>query len=273
MTPTMIPLSEISSDSKTQVREEVDANKVADYQKLIEEGTQFDPIDIFSDGVKKHIGNGWHRYLAHHKAGKETILANVHMGTERDAFLFGCKANGKNGLPCNSLDHAKQLRWMSEDEECREWSNRQKAEWIGCSHTAVNRLMKKLGQAPNEKIKYNRKGKTLTMKKAEPKEEMPETPEEGPSEGPDVAELVHTITDLETKLQEAQDQIMIGQWDATEIEKEDVEETLKDLRNKIKLLEIENQALRDSRDSLQVENNQLIKTVKGLQAKLKKLEQ
>jgi FtsZ-binding cell division protein ZapB len=88
-----------------------------------------------------------------------------------------------------------------------------------------------------------------------------------------VAEMVDTITSLEEKLRDAQDKIMVAQWDATDIEKEDVEETLSDLRNKIKLLEIENQALRDSRDSLQVENNQLMKTVRGLQTKLKKLEQ
>lgn len=269
MTPTMIPLSEICSDSKTQVREEVNSKKVAEYASLIKDGTQFDPIDVFADGVTKHIGNGWHRYLAHHQAGQEFILANVHTGTERDAFLFGCKANGKNGLPCNSLDHAKQLRWMMDDPECSEWSNRQKAEWIGCSHSTVNRLMKKIGKAP-EQVKCIRNGKVQTRALPQKAPAEPPPPQDN---DPYVEEMADTITTLEEKLREAQDKIMVAQWDATDIEKEDVEETLINLRNKIKLLEIENQALRDTRDSLQVENNQLIKTVRGLQAKLKKLEQ
>lgn len=286
MTITTVKLSDICTDSKTQVRESINQEKVNEYTHLLEEGVEFDPIELYNDGAQIHISSGWHRYLAHRSAGRVEINAIVHVGTARDAFFNGIKANGPSPIPYNSLDYAKQLRWMETDEECSQWSNAQKARWMHCSHTTVNRLMKKFKEenyqadkeateiAP-ETIKYTRNGKVQEMKKKAPAKPAPKIEEAPPviENSTQVAEMADTITTLEEKLREAQDKIMVAQWDATDIEKEDVEETLSDLRNQIKLLEIENQALRDSRDTLQVENNQLIKTVKGLQAKLKKLEQ
>jgi FtsZ-binding cell division protein ZapB len=280
MTTTMVKLADICTDSKTQVRESVNQEKVNEYTSLLQEGVEFDPIELYNDGAKIHISSGWHRYLAHRSAGLTEIAAIVHVGTESDAFFNGIPANGPSPIPYNNLDYIKQLRRFQEDEERSQWSVSQKAKWMHCSRTTVNRLIKKIREDDYQgakeateikPIKYTRNGKVQEMKRkpaAPPPDEPP--PMENDSQ---VAEMVDTITSLEEKLRDAQDKIMVAQWDATDIEKEDVEETLSDLRNKIKLLEIENQALRDSRDSLQVENNQLMKTVRGLQTKLKKLEQ
>jgi FtsZ-binding cell division protein ZapB len=280
MTTTMVKLADICTDSKTQVREAINQEKVNEYTHLLEEGLEFDPIELYNDGAKIHISSGWHRYLAHRSAGLTEIAAIVHVGTESDAFFNGIPANGPSPIPYNNLDYIKQLRRFQEDEERSQWSVSQKAKWMHCSRTTVNRLIKKIREDDYQgakeateikPIKYTRNGKVQEMKRkpaAPPPDEPP--PMENDSQ---VAEMVDTITSLEEKLRDAQDKIMVAQWDATDIEKEDVEETLSDLRNKIKLLEIENQALRDSRDSLQVENNQLMKTVRGLQTKLKKLEQ
>jgi AraC-like DNA-binding protein len=280
MTTTMVKLADICTDSKTQVREAINQEKVNEYTHLLEEGLEFDPIELYNDGAKIHISSGWHRYLAHRSAGLTEIAAIVHVGTESDAFFNGIPANGPSPIPYNNLDYIKQLRRFQEDEERSQWSVSQKAKWMHCSRTTVTRLLKKIQEENYQEakeateikpIKYTRNGKVQEMKRkpaAPPPDEPP--PMENDSQ---VAEMVDTITSLEEKLRDAQDKIMVAQWDATDIEKEDVEETLSDLRNKIKLLEIENQALRDSRDSLQVENNQLMKTVRGLQTKLKKLEQ
>jgi AraC-like DNA-binding protein len=280
MTTTMVKLADICTDSKTQVRESVNQEKVNEYTSLLQEGVEFDPIELYNDGAKIHISSGWHRYLAHRSAGLTEIAAIVHVGTESDAFFNGIPANGPSPIPYNNLDYIKQLRRFQEDEERSQWSVSQKAKWMHCSRTTVTRLLKKIQEENYQEakeateikpIKYTRNGKVQEMKRkpaAPPPDEPP--PMENDSQ---VAEMVDTITSLEEKLRDAQDKIMVAQWDATDIEKEDVEETLSDLRNKIKLLEIENQALRDSRDSLQVENNQLMKTVRGLQTKLKKLEQ
>jgi hypothetical protein len=58
-------------------------------------------------------------------------------------------------------------------------------------------------------------------------------------------------------------------WDATEIEVLDIHETVKQLREQIRILEIDNKALRDSRDMFQARNAELIKTVNSLKKKLK----
>jgi len=50
------------------------------------------------------------------------------------------------------------------------------------------------------------------------------------------------------------------------------EDTIKELREQIRVKDIEIQALKESRDMFQNENAELKKTVKSLQAKLKKVE-
>jgi peptidoglycan hydrolase CwlO-like protein len=52
----------------------------------------------------------------------------------------------------------------------------------------------------------------------------------------------------------------------------DIEDTVKDLREQIRVKDIEIQSLRESRDMFQNENAELKRTVKSLQAKLKKAE-
>jgi prefoldin subunit 5 len=85
-----------------------------------------------------------------------------------------------------------------------------------------------------------------------------------------IAELTDTITQLHEENILLKDKIAIGQWDASEIEKIDIQDTVTDLRNQIKILEMENKSLRDSRDMFQNRNSELMRTVKTLQNKLKK---
>jgi hypothetical protein len=109
----------------------------------------------------------------------------------------------------------------------------------------------------------------LSTKKAKPKQEDPKS-EEG---GDDIIqELSETISSLSQENTLLKDKIAVGQWDASEIEKIDVEETLGELRKKISILEMENETLRISRDMYMNRNAELMQKVKSLQSKLKKLE-
>jgi chromosome segregation ATPase len=87
-----------------------------------------------------------------------------------------------------------------------------------------------------------------------------------------VSELSDVIHSLSEENAQLKDVIAIGQWDAPDIEKMDIEDTVKDLREQIRLLEIENKALVASRDSYQERTAELIRANKSLQAKLKKYE-
>jgi prefoldin subunit 5 len=87
-----------------------------------------------------------------------------------------------------------------------------------------------------------------------------------------IDELSQTINMLADENTVMRDKIAIGQWDASEIEKIDAEQTIKDLREQIRILEADNKAMRQSRDMFQNRNSELMKTVKSLQNKLKKLD-
>jgi hypothetical protein len=78
------------------------------------------------------------------------------------------------------------------------------------------------------------------------------------------------LSDENSKLKDA---IALGQWDASDIEKIDAEDTIKDLREQVKIFEIDNKALRESRDMFQNRNAELMKTVSSLQRKLKQFKE
>jgi Spy/CpxP family protein refolding chaperone len=72
------------------------------------------------------------------------------------------------------------------------------------------------------------------------------------------------------RLRALRDIVASKRWDASEIEQEDILDTVKELRKQIEILEMENQTLRGSRDMYQNRCAELIKINKGLQNKLKK---
>ncbi len=87
-----------------------------------------------------------------------------------------------------------------------------------------------------------------------------------------VNELTDTVNSLADENTLLRDKIAIGQWNASEIEKIDAEQTIADLREQIRVLEIENKSLREGRDMYQNRNSELMRTNKSLMNKLKKLE-
>jgi hypothetical protein len=90
-------------------------------------------------------------------------------------------------------------------------------------------------------------------------------------------ESVQTISELTNKnnllaeeIAILRDQIAVGQWDASEIEKIDIEETVANLRERIRILEINNKALRESRDMFQNRNAELINSNNAMKRRDKK---
>jgi predicted transcriptional regulator len=81
------------------------------------------------------------------------------------------------------------------------------------------------------------------------------------------------VGDLSDENQKLKDTIAIQSWDATDIEKEDIQETVKELRERIAILERENNSLRSSRDMYMNQAAELQRINKKLQAALKRNEQ
>ena len=276
-------LLNIRIDGGTQAREELNQEAVADYAEKMRDGEVFPPVSVFFDGSEYWLVDGFHRYFATKSNGKTSIDCDVQNGTLKEAVRFSWKANGKRGLPLNHNDYKKIILAMWKDEETKKMSNRQIAEYVGVSHSTVNRLKSSLEQRSTEpkpvkdsdepvsnpdntvKTKTKTTKPDMTSSMMVEQEVVLELNEK-------IDELSQTINMLADENTIMRDKIAIGQWDASEIEKIDAEQTIKDLREQVRILEADNKAMRQSRDMFQNRNSELMKTVKSLQTKLKKLD-
>ncbi len=274
-------LEAIRLDGETQARVALDNAQVSEYAEAMRDGDKFPPIVVFHDGSDYWLADGFHRYHATKQIGHASIEAEVKTGTVEEAQIYAFGANAKRGLSTNHDDNRSIIIRMLSHPISSGWTNAEIARHVGVSKMTVGRvkasLESKVTKAPGDSKKtYQRKdGQKVTIdtdklktKKAQPEAEPPQEDERDHK----IAELIDTVNELSAENQRLKDAIAVGQWDASEIEKIDVQDTLAELREQIRVLEIDNHALRDSRDMFQNRNADLMKTVKALQAKLKKLE-
>lgn len=276
-----LKVSDIRIDGGTQIRKQLSQDKVSEYAEQMNDGEVFPPIIVFFDGSSYWLASGFHRLFATKLNGKETISADVKDGTVDDATLFALGDN-KHGLNMTAEDYRRSIEIMLKHPKWSKWSNVQIAKHIGVSAMTVGRVKKERDpEASTKKTYVDKHGNESTMDtsnigkkpKAEPKDEPKEEPKDEKEYDPaeeKMRELMDTITHLADENTVLRDKIAIGQWDASEIEKIDAEETIANLREQVRILEIDNQALRESRDMFQNRNAELIKTVNSLKKKLQK---
>lgn len=285
-----LKLAAVRIDGGTQAREALDQSVVIRYAEKMQEGDVFPPLVVFNDGSHNWLADGFHRYFAIKSNGGLDSECEVKEGTVRDAELYSYSANGnKRGLGWNTADIRKILNRMLQDDEWKKWSDTKIAKHVDVSSMTVGRARRALESEgkiqPKKTVKYvdkhgNESEMTPTPKKslkqnmpltlAEHEKKMGKRPEEEPEFDDKVKELTDAISELNEENTILKDKIAIGQWDASEIEKIDIQDTVTDLRNQIKLLEMENKSLRESRDMYQNRNAELMRTVKSLTNKLKK---
>jgi len=280
-------LLNIRIDGGTQARLQLNQDVVAEYAEKMREGEVFPPVTVFFDGSEYWLADGFHRYFATKSNAKTSIDCDVENGTQQEAKKYSWKANTRRGLRLNHDDYRNIILAMLQDIEAKEWSNRKIAEWVGVTHTTVNKIKNSLeadSSEPKEKKYITKHGTESVMKtenigKTKPKTTAPDMTSARMVEQEVVLELNEKIDELSQTINMLadentlmRDKIAIGQWDATEIEKIDAQQTIADLREQLRILEADNKALRQSRDMFQNRNSELMKTVKALQTKLKKLD-
>ena len=280
-------LLNIRTDGGTQPRVELDQNLVKEYAEVMREGVVFPPVEVFHDGSEYWLVDGFHRYFAIKSNAVTTIEAIVHTGTLREARFYAWKANNKHGNRLKAEDIRAIIRIMFADEEYSKWSNNHIAKELNVSSMTVGRVriaMQEEAKAPAQtSVTYvDKHGNTTTMNTDKSKKkastQRPTTKPDVTTESPTaeleqkVNELTDTVNSLADENTLLRDKIAIGQWNASEIEKIDAEDTIKNLREQIRVLEIENKSLREGRDMYQNRNSELMRTNKSLMNKLKKLE-
>lgn len=273
----------IRIDGGTQARLAINEAVVGEYAARMDDGEDFPPVTVFFDQTDYWLADGFHRYHAIQKNGKASINADVREGSLEDAILYSYGANSRRGLSMTPEDNLHIIKSMFCHPKWRLWSNNEIARQIGMSGAYIGRIKRDLER--DEKIPvldgektYKRQGVELQMntEKLGKKEGDKERPKEQESseDGNDdkIQELAETISDISEENQKLKDAIAVGQWDASDIEKIDIQEVLETLREENRILNIDNKALRDSRDMYQSRNAELMGTVKSLQSKIKSLE-
>lgn len=247
----------IRIDGGTQSRAEIDERVVDEYAEAVKDGAEFPPVRVYHDGNFYYLADGFHRYFAHLKAGKAGIKADVMNGTLRDAVLHSLGANALHGLRRTNADKRKAVMTMLEDFEWNTWSDREIARQCNVSGPFVASLRESLGKPEEERKFKTSTGKTTTRKVAKETKE-PEEKEEFDARD----ELIETLT---KEVEELGDKLAVN----AAPDKDLAEQTIKELRERVRILEIDNEALRKSRDQFQAENAQMKKQIAMLQKKLK----
>jgi len=272
-----VVLSSIRLDGDTQVRTSLDQQVVDQYAEHMLDGDKFPPVIVFHDGSDYWLADGFHRYFATKANAQESIEAEIKNGTLQDAQLYAYGANSRRGLSMSDDDSRNIITKMLKNPVWGRWTNAEIARHVGVSKMTVGRVKNSLPAQEGEstkKVYKNQFGKESVIetknigkkKGATPKTEIPDNQEED-----QLSELTETISTLSSENQTLKDKIAVGQWDASDIEKVDIQDVVLELRENIRVLEIDNKALRESRDMYQNRNAEMIRTISGLQAKLKKL--
>jgi hypothetical protein len=243
-----LELASIRVDGGTQSRLELSQEVVNEYAEHMAEGDIFPAVIVFQDGSNYWLADGFHRYFATKKNKGKTIKADVQVGTHEEAILFSFTANSNRGLRMTSADKRNIVIRMLTNKTWGGWTDAAIARHVGITGMTVGRIRKGLNKAEKPK------------KERVPKQEIyrPEPAQEDSR----VEELSDTVDQLAQENERLKDKIAVGQWDATEIEKIDVQELIESLREQIRVLEIDNKALRESRDMYQARNAELMKAVK-----------
>jgi hypothetical protein len=198
-------------------------------------------------------------------------MAERKPGGAREARLYSYEANN-HGLPPTPRERIANATFMLKDEEWLEWPDAKIARHCGLDRSTVWRLRKSVAKQQISKPPKDTQ--------APPSKDSPsETPTEAPKpfsmptteiDEAEFQEMSETVSNLEKEVTMLRDIIASKRWDASDIEQEDILDTVKELRTQIEILEEENRTLRISRDTHQERCAELIRINKSLQKQVKK---
>lgn len=163
-----LALAVIQIDGGTQSRATLNEQVVNEYAEAIQAGATFPPIVVYYDGKKHWLADGFHRFHAYQKAGREKVAADVRQGTRRDAILHSVGANEAHGLRRTNDDKRRAVLTLLGDTEWSKWSDGEIAKRCAVSREYVNRLrpIVTCDQVTSERTYVTKHGTTATMKTA-----------------------------------------------------------------------------------------------------------
>jgi hypothetical protein len=160
----MLEISKIKIDG-TQSRVEINQATLQEYSDAIADGVDFPPVIVFYDGADYWLADGFHRLLAHNRAGKQKIFETVILGSKRDAILYSVGANHSHGLRRTNDDKKKSALMLLQDGEWSKLTDSEIADKCNLSRQFISKLRNEQGEKPAEKT-VTRNGKTYQQNTA-----------------------------------------------------------------------------------------------------------
>ncbi len=126
-----LPLEQIDITGGTRLRFFLNDDHVEDIIAAWNNIDALPPVVVFWDGVTFWLADGHHRCEAAQRSGRLRINVEIHDGSRRDAILYACGANRKDGLCRTRADKRKACGLLLEDHEWGVMSDRWIATKVG----------------------------------------------------------------------------------------------------------------------------------------------
>jgi hypothetical protein len=141
-----LKIADVVVDERLQFRVvQIDKEVVREYVESLEAGAVFPPVVVFYDGRRYYLADGFHRIAAYKERSASTVEARVEQGTLRDAQLYAMRANVAHGLRATKADKRNAVAFMLQDEEWRNWSNREIGRQCGVDGKTVQSVRVEIG--------------------------------------------------------------------------------------------------------------------------------
>lgn len=139
-------VDEIVVDESVQVRTCSDRDMIEQYRNIYATAQDMEPLTVFKDDDKVILADGFQRLEAAKLARVQKVECWVRFGNIHAARLFAATANSRHGLPLNDGDKKRAILQAK-----KEWpevhgfrpSNRELAEFVGCSERYVGKVLEK----------------------------------------------------------------------------------------------------------------------------------
>jgi hypothetical protein len=159
-----ILLAKVEIDHSTQARVRKSPERVQDLFEVLERGGDFcDPVEVYYDGFRYWVGDGFHRLDAYERAGRLKVTALVREGGQRDAIIHAAGANDEHGLPRNRKDLRKAICLLLDDDEIGKLSDRTIAQLAHCSDKTVAAIRRELGKDTGKRVYTDKHGNQTEM--------------------------------------------------------------------------------------------------------------
>lgn len=136
----LIAVHNIRIDRELQSRAFMSTDYVRESSEAILRGDIFPAVDVFWDGKKYWLADGFHRVEAHRKGGVIDVTCMIHYGKRRDAIIYSAGANQKFWIPRSIEDKTRAAYMLFEDSEWQNKSPSQIAAHIGVGPILVRKM-------------------------------------------------------------------------------------------------------------------------------------